>query len=283
MIQGACLCGVVRYEFAQAFETMQHCHCSMCRKHHGSAFATFVSSRLDAFRWLNGHARVAAYASSPNGRRCFCTVCGSVVPLVLEDEGIVFAPAGNLEGDLGVRPQAHVFVGSKAPWYTIVDGLPQFERFPPGDRSPVIERLEVQSKPGIVQGSCLCGDIAFEIEGSPVLARQCHGARCRRAYSAAHSASAVYRQAQLHWLRGAKLVCDYKLPNARRFSSAFCAQCGSAAPRLSVEPSLAVVPMGLFDTDPGFRPEAHVFVGAKASWFDITDDLPQYRELPEDG
>jgi hypothetical protein len=30
--------------------------------------------------------------------------------------------------------------------------------------------------------------------------------------------------------------------------------------------------------DPGIRPSAHIFVGSKAPWFTITDDLPQYRE-----
>jgi hypothetical protein len=28
------------------------------------------------------------------------------------------------------------------------------------------------------------------------------------------------------------------------------------------------------------RPSAHIFVGSKAGWFDISDDLPQFQEMP---
>ena len=61
---------------------------------------------------------------------------------------------------------------------------------------------------------------------------------------------------------------------------AFCTRCGGAAPRQSPERGFTVVPAGTLDTDPGVRPGAHIFTASKASWFPITDDLPQFAEFP---
>jgi hypothetical protein len=60
----------------------------------------------------------------------------------------------------------------------------------------------------------------------------------------------------------------------------FCRRCGGALPYVSNELQGAIVPAGTLDTDPAAQPLAHIFVGSKATWFDITDRLPQYDELP---
>ena len=39
--------------------------------------------------------------------------------------------------------------------------------------------------------------------------------------------------------------------------------------------------MGTLIDTPAIRPTAHIFVGSKAPWHEITDDLPQYQEFPE--
>jgi AcrR family transcriptional regulator len=125
--KGSCLCGSVQYELDGPFEVMSHCHCSMCRKHHGAAFATFVTVALSSFRWVAGEDVLSTYQSSAYGKRTFCSKCGSVMPVVEADTGIAFCPAGNLDGELGIQPQSHRFVGSKASWHTITDTLPQHE------------------------------------------------------------------------------------------------------------------------------------------------------------
>jgi hypothetical protein len=258
---------------------MGHCHCSMCRKHHGALFATFVAAPIGNFRWLSGEDAIGSYESSPGGARSFCRVCGSVTPLLLPQMDIVFIPAGNLEGDLGIKPDYHIFVASKAPWYEITDDLIQHPYFQPGFDVPPIERPAVVPKEGFTQGSCLCGDMAYEIEGRPLYVRNCHCSRCRRGRSAAHATNAFYTYEQFHWLRGEDLVVDYKHAEAKYFGTAFCRRCGGSAPRASRERGLVVVATGALDTDPQMRPYAHVYVGSKASWFDITDDIPQFEEM----
>jgi hypothetical protein len=128
-LQGACLCGAVRYEITGPLSAMSHCHCSMCRKHHGTTFATTVSVPIGGFRWVAGQRSVTLYRSSPFGMRSFCGTCGSVTPIVDSEMGLALCPAGNLAGQLDAATQAHVFVGSKASWHAITDALPQHSEF----------------------------------------------------------------------------------------------------------------------------------------------------------
>ena len=60
-----------------------------------------------------------AIQSSEYGKRTFCGQCGSVTPVVEEETGVVFCPAGNLDGEFGIRVQSHRFPGSKLPWHTV--------------------------------------------------------------------------------------------------------------------------------------------------------------------
>lgn len=280
MTRGACLCGTVQYEFTEPFQTMMHCHCSMCRKHHGAVFATFVAGPYSGFRWLAGEDAVDRYASSEHGVRSYCRHCASVAPMLMPDAGFAVMPAGNLEGDPGIRPQGHMFVGSKASWYTITDTLPQHEAMPPELGGGLgVTRPSVAQRDGVADGSCLCGEVAYEVR-APQRMYHCHCSRCRRARSAAHTTNMFAKLEDFSFTRGERLVAQYKVPEALRFGIAFCTRCGGKAPRVAPDRGVVVLPVGALDTDPGMRPQANIFVASKAPWFDITDDLPQYAEMP---
>lgn len=281
MTTGTCLCGSIRYQIDAPFTAMVHCHCSMCRKHHGSQFATFAAAPRDAFRWLAGAEHVVEFASSEDGKRAFCRRCGSPAPLVFEDAQRVIVPAGCLEQDPGLRPQMHIFVGSKAPGYEISDDLPQHEAYPPalggGDG---VERAAIEAQPGVVPGSCLCGTMAWEVEGPPVMVMNCHCSRCRRARGAAHATNAFYKLPQFRWIRGEDASDAWKVPDAQYFTQHFCRTCGSPGPRVIEQFNRVMLPVGAMDADPGMRPGAHIFVESMAPWFEIGDDIPQFAGMP---
>lgn len=128
-MHGRCLCGEVRYEIEGPFGALSHCHCSMCRKHHGTPFASIVSVPLSGFHWISGEQSVSIYRSSPYGQRAFCRKCGSVAPVLDHEMGLALCPAGNLEGKPELKARGHIFVGSKAVWHTITDSLPQHNEF----------------------------------------------------------------------------------------------------------------------------------------------------------
>lgn len=280
MTQGHCLCGTVRFEIDGPINSMLHCHCSMCRKHHGTPFATFVAAPLTGFHYTAGEESIAHCQSSPGFHRSFCRTCGSVMPEGMPAIGLVVCPAGVLDGDLGIEPQMHMFTGSKAPWHEITDGLPQFEEYPPQFGMQATPRPKVETHGEATQGSCLCGDVAYEVTGPPLRFYYCHCSRCRHGRSAAHAANIFYKAEGFRWLRGEAEVQDFPLPGAEHFAVAFCRRCGGAVPRVAVEHGVVSVPAGSLDNDPGIRAGAHIFVDSKAPWDHITDSIPQFAERP---
>ncbi|MGB6539249.1 MAG: GFA family protein [Xanthobacteraceae bacterium] len=131
MLRGSCLCGGVRYEINGNLSEAINCHCSMCRKAQGAAFRSRAKVRASDFRFVSGEALLTFFASSPGNHRGFCRVCGSPILTKFDADPSTFGlPLGPLDDDPGVRPQAHVHVASKAPWFTITDDLPQFAELP---------------------------------------------------------------------------------------------------------------------------------------------------------
>lgn len=130
-IKGSCLCGTVTYAIEGQPQLIGNCHCSICRKSHGAAFATWAIIAPEQFEWTSGTESIAGYASTPGHERCFCKRCGS--PLAFAHAGkIGEVVVGTIDGDPGMRPREHIFVGSKAVWHEITDALPQHEAWPPG-------------------------------------------------------------------------------------------------------------------------------------------------------
>ncbi len=280
-ISGSCLCGAVRYEVHGPFLQLAHCHCSLCRKHHGAPFVSWLVGPLDSYRLVAGGDNLGRYDSSPGLHRLFCVTCGSVAPTPMIEQGVVVIPAGNLDGDFGPVPAHHMFVDSKAPWHRITDDLPQHAEYSPEAGLPAVERAAPEpATPGWTGGTCACRRVAFEYEGEPLRMLNCHCSRCRKARGAAHTTNLFVPLDRFRFRRGEDLVQDYPLPGARFFGVAFCSACGGKVARKSLARNAAVIPAGSLDGDPGMRPTAHIFVGSKAPWFEITDDLPRHAEMP---
>lgn len=277
-MQGSCLCGEVAWEAEGPFELMSHCHCGRCRKMTGSAFSTALAAPEGRFRLTRGADRIASFDARGGLARPFCGQCGASVPGAAS-EGRIFLQAGSLDGDPGARPLAHIFVGSKAPWYEIFDGARRFDAWPPGFDLPVLpDPQHPAAAPGVVRGSCLCGHVAFAVEGPPVTARYCHCSRCRKARAAAHAANLVAPLASVHFGAGEAGLRVYRLPGARYFAQAFCAECGGKLPRLDAERGIAIVPMGALDDDPPIRAVCQIFAASKAPWIELDPSIPAYDE-----
>jgi len=259
---------------------MAHCHCSRCRRHHGAPFVTFVGAPLAAFQWRSGEDHVAEYASKEGGTRRFCKTCGSVAPMLIEQIGMAMMPAGNIVEDTEIRPAFHIFVASKAPWYEITDDLPQHSANPPEFGGGTgIERPPVDFHGGPPVGTCLCGSVEYTL-GEPIRMYNCHCSRCRQARSAAHTTNLFTTLEGFAYTKGEDLVAEYKVPGAKYFGVAFCSRCGGSVARVSDVRKVAVIPAGVLDHDPGIHPQANIFVESKAPWYEITDGLPQFAEMP---
>jgi len=131
MLTGSCLCSAIAYQVVGPLNQALNCHCTMCRKAQGSAFRTRARVRATDFTFTRGAELVTYYESSPGNYRGFCRVCGSPIHTKFDDKpDFLGLPLGLLDQDPGVKPQLHVFVGSKAPWHEITDELPQFHALP---------------------------------------------------------------------------------------------------------------------------------------------------------
>jgi hypothetical protein len=130
MLRGSCLCKGIRYEVNGELFDALNCHCSMCRKAQGAAFRSRARVRAADFRLLCGEDLLTFFNSSTGNYRGFCRICGSPMLTKFDDPSILSLPLGALDDDPGIRPQKHVFVASRAPWFAITDDLPQYAELP---------------------------------------------------------------------------------------------------------------------------------------------------------
>ena len=129
MVTGKCLCGDVAFEYHGPLGPVTLCHCSLCRRAHGSAFSASAPVQRVHLRWLGGEGEIAEFESRPGRFRAFCRRCGS--PLYSRVDaipGILRLRVGVINEPLGKGPAAHVYTGSKADWFSITDDTPQYEK-----------------------------------------------------------------------------------------------------------------------------------------------------------
>ena len=123
-LTGACECGAVRYEVADAFLYAANCHCSRCRAATGTAFKAFAGIEREKLSITAGSADLLIVGEA-DANHTRCGMCGSLLFSVVRDGAFVHVAMGSLVDDPSIRPTEHIFVGSKAPWYEITDALPQ--------------------------------------------------------------------------------------------------------------------------------------------------------------
>jgi hypothetical protein len=127
-LSGKCLCGTVHYEVEDEFRYSLNCHCSNCRRATGAAFKPFAGIERAKLRITGGADRLLIYGSE-SAHDARCGKCGSLLYSLVREAEFVHVTLGTLVDSPSIRPSAHIFVGSKASWYTIMDDLPQHEEF----------------------------------------------------------------------------------------------------------------------------------------------------------
>ena len=125
-LTGKCFCGTVQYAVADAFRYAMNCHCSNCRRATGSAFKPFAGIERDGLRLTRGADSLLIYGDD-KANDTHCRHCGSLLYSVVRDGAYAHVTLGTLVDDPALRPTCHIFVGSKASWFTITDDLPQYE------------------------------------------------------------------------------------------------------------------------------------------------------------
>lgn len=127
------------------------------------------------------------------------------------------------------------------------------------------------------KGSCLCNTVRYEINGELVDVLNCHCSMCRKLHASAFRTRAKVKAKDWRTISGQESIKFYESSPGEHKS--FCSNCGSSLyTKFDEHPEILGFPLGTLDTDPHVKAARHVFVGSKAPWFEITDDLPQHQE-----
>jgi len=132
MYQGSCLCGTVKFTISCKISDIVYCHCSLCRKAQGSAFATNGNVEAKHFNFISGEENLTVYQASDTQSKHFCKSCGS--PIMSKNSSnpeLIRIRLGTLESDIDEAPEAHIFVSSKANWEKITGDIPQYDEYKP--------------------------------------------------------------------------------------------------------------------------------------------------------
>jgi len=124
---GGCLCGAIRYSFDGDPLWACHCHCDICRRQTGAAFATFVGFPLKNITWVKGEP--SQYLFTDGCQRGFCSECGST--LTFRRDAELSVSVGSLDHPERATPVFHMMTEKQLPWIMLDDGLPCHLRFPP--------------------------------------------------------------------------------------------------------------------------------------------------------
>jgi hypothetical protein len=110
-----------------SFKAFYQCHCRQCQQLTGSAFASNIFTDPDNIEWLSGQAKITKYQHpTQEFSKSFCTICGSAVPFTDKTKTSLIVPAGSLNEQPDIQPQANIFTSEEACWLKL--GL-QAERF----------------------------------------------------------------------------------------------------------------------------------------------------------
>ena len=129
MLRGRCACNAIAYEVSDEFLVAFNCHCSNCRAATGSAFLPWGEIEREKLRVTKGAGSLMAIGDAGPDHAMRCGACGSLLYWT-RGGTYVRVPYGSLIDEPTLKPTAHMFVGSKAPWHEILDDLPQHDAYP---------------------------------------------------------------------------------------------------------------------------------------------------------
>ncbi|WP_100641268.1 GFA family protein [Alteromonas facilis] len=132
MYKGSCLCGAISVELNGPISSIIHCHCSLCRKNSGTAYATNGFVNTADFAVSDPEELLTGYERTPGKIRHFCSKCASpVYSSNAEDKTRLRVRLGIFDTPIVERPISHNFVSSRANWDDLDAHLPRYDGYEP--------------------------------------------------------------------------------------------------------------------------------------------------------
>ncbi|MBZ4023704.1 aldehyde-activating protein [Rhodobacter sp. TJ_12] len=131
LVRGQCLCGAVTFRISGQFERFFLCHCGRCRKDSGSAHSANLFSSTAKIDWVSGQENIRTF-NVPGTRhiKCFCAACGSALPSYNSNDDVLVVPAGSVDSQIDILPEAHICYSNRAEWDDNLDTLAKIDGLP---------------------------------------------------------------------------------------------------------------------------------------------------------
>ena len=127
-----------------------------------------------------------------------------------------------------------------------------------------------------MRGSCLCGQVRYEVSQLDSPIRHCSCRTCRKAHAAAFNTSATVRQEHFRWLAGADMLTAYPSPPGKLRH--FCSRCGTQIIARHPGSDTVILRVATLDEDPGQVPQGHIWMSHEVPWLGYGPDVPTCAE-----
>lgn len=269
MLQGRCLCGLIRYRYGGDRSALTICHCGMCRRWHGSLGA-YLNGKPRDYQ-LEGEQHLRWYASSADAERGFCALCGSKLFWRSKDGSSMDIAAGSLAQPTGLATSSHIWVRHKGDYYGMPDDAPCFVESAGRARQVSDPCPPVSKEMPEHHGKCLCGAVSFSVLGKMRDVVWCHCGQCLHwhGHAGGYTASTWSNIS----LRGQDRLTWYNSSDKAR--RGFCRDCGSSLFWEAAGRDYVSIAAGALDLPTGLITARHIFVEDKGDYYRIGDGAAQ--------
>ncbi|SFJ65316.1 GFA family protein [Jannaschia pohangensis] len=129
----------------------------------------------------------------------------------------------------------------------------------------------------MLDGSCCCGTVRFQLTAEPSMMGTCHCIRCRKVGA---STIVFVRKEDLKWVSGKENVQLFKAVPPYRYDRCFCRTCGTSLGEILSDMDSFPIAANAIDSELTVRNGLHEFVNEKPSWYEICDDARQSGDHP---
>jgi hypothetical protein len=131
MIEGSCLCGKIKFNALGELKDVSFCHCSICRKTSGSAFASYGATTTEGFEWITGIELLSKYEQSVGITKYFCGNCSTtLVTHHFKEPDLYHISLGCLDGSPEITPLYHQYFNSRPNWSKMTDSIKKYSGWP---------------------------------------------------------------------------------------------------------------------------------------------------------
>ncbi|MGE4531475.1 MAG: GFA family protein [Acidithiobacillus sp.] len=127
-----------------------------------------------------------------------------------------------------------------------------------------------------MRGSCLCGQVQYEVKELASAIQHCSCRICRKAHAAAFNTSAAVQPEHFKCLSGEQLLKAFESsPGKHRY---FCSNCGTHLIKKTEGRETFTLRVATLDDDPHQVPEFQIWASHQVPWLHYGSDVVAYPE-----